>query len=161
MIELDELDHAIIKMLRANGRLTNAAVAKMLATPETTVRQRLRRLLDTRSIRVGLVVDAASIRLKLIAYLRLDADPKLIDSVISALVDLSCCSTVCRTTGEFNLMTTVTISGLDELSSVIAEKIELIRGVRRIDVRLCRRPVKDDYHNIRLVSTDRLEREGL
>ena len=43
---VDELDRRIIKMLQANGRLSNTEVARALDVTETTVRKRIAHLLD-------------------------------------------------------------------------------------------------------------------
>ena len=50
MIELDETDYAIIELLRADGRLPYRAIARELGLTETTVRARVRRLEESRTL---------------------------------------------------------------------------------------------------------------
>ena len=52
MRRVDELDRKIIKMLQADGRLSNTEVARSLDITETTVRKRIARLLDERLISI-------------------------------------------------------------------------------------------------------------
>src|SRR5690242_9968229 len=46
-LELDALDRDIIEALRADGRASNSAVAARLGVAEGTIRQRVKKLLDT------------------------------------------------------------------------------------------------------------------
>ena len=56
-IELDETDHAIIALLRTDGRLPFRSIARELALTEATVRARVRRLEESRTMRVVAVTD--------------------------------------------------------------------------------------------------------
>jgi Lrp/AsnC family transcriptional regulator for asnA, asnC and gidA len=49
---LDELDHGIMEALRADGRATNSAIADALDVTEGTVRQRVRKLLESGAFRI-------------------------------------------------------------------------------------------------------------
>ena len=52
MIELDEIDNAIIDLLRVDGRLPYRAIARELGLTETTVRARVKRLEESNTMRV-------------------------------------------------------------------------------------------------------------
>ncbi|MDP4916431.1 MAG: AsnC family transcriptional regulator, partial [Haliea sp.] len=56
-IDLDETDHGIIDLLRADGRLPYRSIARELGLTEATVRARVRRLEESRTMRVVAVTD--------------------------------------------------------------------------------------------------------
>jgi DNA-binding Lrp family transcriptional regulator len=56
-IELDDTDHRIIALLRDDGRLPYRSIARELGLTEATVRARVRRLEDSRTMRVVAVTD--------------------------------------------------------------------------------------------------------
>ena len=49
---IDDLDSKIITLLEKNGRIPNTDLAKKLRTSETTVRKRIKRLIDEDLIKV-------------------------------------------------------------------------------------------------------------
>ena len=52
-MRLDDLDHRIMAALRADGRASNSAIAEALGVVEGTIRQRLRKLLDSGMFKVA------------------------------------------------------------------------------------------------------------
>ena len=48
----DELDAAIVRLLSANGRLTNLEIARRLGSTESTVRRRITRLVEEQGLRI-------------------------------------------------------------------------------------------------------------
>jgi len=57
LISLDELDYAIIELLREDGRLSYRAIARELSLTEATVRSRVKRLEESGTMRVVAVTD--------------------------------------------------------------------------------------------------------
>ena len=57
LIALDDMDYAIIDLLREDGRLPYRAIARELGLTETTVRTRIRRLEESGTMRVVAVTD--------------------------------------------------------------------------------------------------------
>lgn len=55
---LDGTGQAIFNILRENGRVSNREVAHLLNISEGTVRQRLKKLLDRKAIRLGPIIDS-------------------------------------------------------------------------------------------------------
>ena len=52
LIDLDELDHSLIKMLRVDGRRSNRRIARDLDVSEGTIRTRIRRLQEVNLMRI-------------------------------------------------------------------------------------------------------------
>src|SRR5271166_1174214 len=57
---LDSIDSEIIKLLRSNGRATNQEIAERLSVTAATVSARLRRMEDSKAMRVVAVADFAA-----------------------------------------------------------------------------------------------------
>ena len=52
MTNLDLTDRCIISLLQVDGRLSHTEIARRLGIPEATVRRRMKRMLDERTIRI-------------------------------------------------------------------------------------------------------------
>ena len=57
LIDLDEIDQAIIGLLREDGRMAYRAIARQLDIAENTVRSRVRRMEESNTMRVVAVTD--------------------------------------------------------------------------------------------------------
>ncbi len=72
VVDLDNLDRAIINRLRVDGRRSNRDIGRDLDVSEGTVRQRIKRLLEARLMKVVSWIDPASIdRVGHVFYIRL------------------------------------------------------------------------------------------
>jgi Lrp/AsnC family transcriptional regulator for asnA, asnC and gidA len=71
-LSLDEMDKRIIRLLQRNARVPNTELARTLDVTETTIRNRVNRLLEDGLIEIVAVVD-----------------PKVIDASISAFLTLT------------------------------------------------------------------------
>src|SRR6266567_2165783 len=59
-LDLDEVDTGILEMLRSNGRATNQEIAERLSVSAATISARLRRLEESKTMRVVAVADFAA-----------------------------------------------------------------------------------------------------
>lgn len=69
---IDRLDSLIIGMLRANGKLTNAAIARYIGVSEETVRRRIQRLTANGILHPTVLVNQQGIGLPASAVIALD-----------------------------------------------------------------------------------------
>jgi len=133
MIQTDETDEAIIRLLQVDGRMSNREVARQLDLSEGTVRQRLKRLQETKAIRLGAVVDAVRIGLTFSCYLQIVAAAPKLRKVAKTIAELEAAAFVGITLGEHNLIVMVNARARDDLANIIQNQITPIDGVLHVD----------------------------
>ncbi len=133
MIETNETDEAIIRLLQTDGRMSNREVARQLNLSEGTVRQRLKRLQETKAIRLGAVVDAARIGLTFSCYLQIIVAAPKLRKAAEAIARLESAAFVGITLGEHNLIAMVNSHNRDDLADIIQNRITPIDGVLHVD----------------------------
>ncbi len=82
---IDELDRKIIKILQADGRLSNTEVARSLDITETTVRKRIARLLDEQLISIVAVPTPEATGMTLSAIMGVSVELTAIRDVASTI----------------------------------------------------------------------------
>lgn len=130
---MDELDRKIISLLQANGRASNAQIARQLSVSEGTVRRRVRRLLRQGIIRVVAVPDPEKLGFGTVALIGLQVDPDKIDRVADQLATLKEAQYVAITTGAYDIFIWVSLSSAEELGIFLRAKVGTVPGVRRTE----------------------------
>ncbi len=130
---MDELDGKIIKLLQANGRASNARMAREGGVSEGTVRRRLRRLVQDGVIKVIAVPHLERMGFPATALIGLQTDPAAVDDVASALVALHEVHYVAITTGAYDVFAWVALGSSEELGAFLRSTVGTIKGVRRTE----------------------------
>ena len=127
---MDELDHSLISLLRANARMTIADLAHKLGVSRGTVTNRLRKLEDTQVI-VGYTVrlkpEAEPERIR--AWMGVLVEGNQTRQVIASLLGEPGVSALHDTNGRWDLLAELEARSMSELSQVL-ERIRLISGIR-------------------------------
>jgi Lrp/AsnC family transcriptional regulator for asnA, asnC and gidA len=147
-LKLDEVDSAILALLRENGRMSNREVGRALEVSEGTVRQRLRKLVDAKVMRLGLVTDIHTTGLSVGVTVRIRADPGRTRAIAQALAALESTSFVALTLGRFDILTVLAARSRIEAAETIDNQIANIEGVLSIDVQ---EPVSYPKHRYDMV----------
>src|ERR1700759_3671649 len=88
-VELDDLDLRIIERLGEDARVSNREIGREFGLTEGTIRARLRRLIQTKTIRVSVVTNVERLKNPILAYLFVEADEAFhIDTVAQALAEV-------------------------------------------------------------------------
>ena len=82
---LDELDKRIIRLLQRNARVPNTEIGRALDVTETTIRNRVARLLDEKLIEIVAVVDPRATEATISAFLLLAVSPPDVGRVVEQL----------------------------------------------------------------------------
>lgn len=102
--EIDALDLKIIEFLQADGRIAYSIITKEIEVPETTIRYRVKRLLDENIISISAFLNTGKIEYKNIAYIELEVEPSFYEKVLEELIQLKDISYIASVTGQFNIM---------------------------------------------------------
>ncbi|WP_076590856.1 Lrp/AsnC family transcriptional regulator [Herminiimonas arsenitoxidans] len=134
-IKLDETDNAILDLLAQNGRMSNREVGRVLDIAEGTVRQRLKRLLETKAARIGLVTDVAAVGIAASAVLLINTLPEERRHVAARLAKRADCGFVGLTLGRYEMTAFISASTRVELAEILEEINVGIKGITKIEVR--------------------------
>ncbi|MFC3995356.1 Lrp/AsnC family transcriptional regulator [Nocardiopsis sediminis] len=142
-LEIDRTDAAIVRELQADGRLPFETLAGRVGLSRAAARLRVRRLLDTKAIRVVGVLHPAVRGIGALAHLsigvRRDAGP-----VAAAVADLPEATLVHLTAGRFPLIAQVRGYDLPRLTAVV-DRVRELPGVAEVDTAVYTNVVKDPY----------------
>ncbi|MQG18897.1 MAG: Lrp/AsnC family transcriptional regulator [SAR202 cluster bacterium] len=130
---MDSLDLKIVKILRSNGRATNATIARDCGVSEGTIRRRLKHLIDSEAIHIAAIPDPAKMGLEAEALVGVQVVPDKISSVASSLSDLDEVSWVANTTGTYDIFVWVVLDNSEALGEFLRSKVGLIPGIRRTE----------------------------
>jgi Lrp/AsnC family transcriptional regulator for asnA, asnC and gidA len=82
---LDDMDKRIVRVLQKNARTPNTEIARALGVTETTIRNRVARLLDEKQIGVVAVVNPEATEATISAFLEISLHTKNLDAVVEKL----------------------------------------------------------------------------
>lgn len=133
--KLDQTDEAILDLLTADGRMSNREIGRALDIAEGTVRQRLKKLLDARAARIGLVTDVAAVGIAASAVLMINTEPQMARAAARQLAQLAGCGFVGLCFGQFDMTALVSAPTRAALAQLIEREVTPIPGIRAIIVR--------------------------
>lgn len=142
---LDQIDRKIIRLLQKNGRLPIASIAKEINVSETTVRTRLKRLIENETIKIVAVSNPLKLGFEIIGNLKIHADLKRKDFILEHLKEIPAVNYVALTTGGTDIEAEFIAGSLEEFKRLIFEKISPIEGIKSIQTSLIVEIVKDTW----------------
>ncbi|MBE9537890.1 MAG: Lrp/AsnC family transcriptional regulator [Proteobacteria bacterium] len=132
LISLDELDYAIIDLLRADGRLPYRAIARELGLTETTVRSRVKRLEESGTMRVVAVTDIEAAGYQMLLAIGVQVENRSPSDVAADLAKIPEIFSVNVVVGTHDVEVLVVAEDLDALNNLLSEVLSSISGIRRL-----------------------------
>ena len=130
---MDDLDRRIIKLLQADGRASNARIAREVGVSEGTVRRRLRHLIQGDVIKVIAVPNLEQMGYGTAALIGIQTEPGKVDEVAESIATLEEAQYVAITTGAYDIFTWVGLESPNKLGSLLRSEVGTIPGVRRTE----------------------------
>lgn len=131
-IELDDTDYRIIALLRADGRLPYRSIARELGLTEATVRARVRRLEDSRTMRVVAVTDIGAAGYGMLLAIGVQVENRSPEEVARELAAIPEVFSVNVVVGAQDLEILMVAEDQDALHRLLQERIATMAGVRRL-----------------------------
>jgi Lrp/AsnC family transcriptional regulator for asnA, asnC and gidA len=131
-LELDAIDHGIISLLRADGRMPYRAIARELALTENTVRARVRRLEETNTMRVVAVTDIEAAGYSMLLAVGVQVEGRSPEEVARDLARFTEVFSVNVVVGTHDLEILVVAEGQLALERLLTERLAGVAGVRRL-----------------------------
>ena len=142
---LDQTDYKIIELLQKDGRMPNTVVAKEVGISEATVRSRLARLIREEYIQIVAVSNPHKLGFEIAGVLRINADVKKMDHVSAELSKIEQIWYIVHTTGGSDIYAEFNAHSIEDLNTLISQKIYKIDGVVTSETSLILKYVKRRY----------------
>ena len=134
MHRIDELDMKLLYELTRDGSVSVPALSKMLGINASVLYSRIKRLVKKRLIKkFTIVVDDSLLGIGVKASVGINRDPKLKDAIHKRLMETPEVASVSEVTGRFDIMIRVCAANLEELHTVVIEKIGRIDGIQNTE----------------------------
>lgn len=143
--EIDRVDHQLIRLLQKDGRLSHIELAKKIGISETTVRTRLKRLVEEEIIQVVAVANPLKLGFEVTGDLYIHAEMKKITQVLSELKKFRELWYIVMTTGETNINAEFVVENFEALNELIFNRISKIDGVIRTEISVIMKYEKRAY----------------
>ncbi len=128
----DEIDQKIIAILQKDSRVSNIEIAKSINRSESTVRQRLLKLLQRGVIkRFTIELNPAYLGYNTIAFIGINTHPSKLLRVVKALKKINEVKFLATSTGAFMIMCKIFANDGIHLGEIV-EKIEELEGVLEV-----------------------------
>lgn len=132
LITLDEIDHAIIDLLRADGRLPYRALARELELTEATVRSRVKRLEESGTMRVVAVTDIEAAGYQMLLAIGVQVEDRSPSDVALDLAKIPEIFSVNVVVGTHDVEILLVAEDLDALNALQAKVLSTVPGIRRL-----------------------------
>lgn len=134
MHSFDELDMKLLFELTRDGSVSVPALSKRLDINASVLYSRIKRLVKKRLIKkFTIVVDESLLGIGVKASVGINRDPKLKDLIHERMMDTPEVASISEVTGRFDIMIQVYAKNLEELHSVVIEKIGKIEGIQNTE----------------------------
>ncbi|MBW1799782.1 MAG: Lrp/AsnC family transcriptional regulator [Deltaproteobacteria bacterium] len=134
MVEcLNKTDHAIIRLLGHNARMTNTEIAERVGISESTVRNRIKKLVDNRVIQNIAVINPEILGYQLHSHIGIQVDYQKLRDVTEALKDLEAVHFLGSATGRYDLIIFCFFRTVDEQRHFLLEELAPIAGIVRTE----------------------------
>lgn len=128
-VSLDDLDRHIMKLLRHDGRLTYAQIARTVDVSEPTVRKRIDRLVHAGALIIAARVNPAPIGFPIDAFVGVRVVRGRGKEVGRRLAEMEHVAYVAYVTGSFDIMIQAYLPDIEGLFRFLHEDLEQIDGI--------------------------------
>ncbi len=134
---IDLLDSELIDLLMQDANISSTVLAKQLNVSSSTVRRRIKSLLEQGIIRIIAVPDLSKAGLPVVAFVSLEVTHEKIDSVLKILSKYPRVAWVSAASGRFNVRSVWWLSSTEELYRFIEGEMSKIDGIIRSETSIC------------------------
>lgn len=141
---IDPVDSQIVRLLQKNGRLPNTEIAKAVGISESTVRNRLNRLISDGCVSITAIGNPSRLGFDVIGNLVLTIDQRKTEHVIEELNQIRNLWYITHTVGAFDFFIEFSVRSLEELDRLLS-RIQSIEGILEVRTSLIRKGIRASY----------------
>jgi Lrp/AsnC family transcriptional regulator for asnA, asnC and gidA len=142
---LDKVDMKIIRILQHDGRTPNTDIARELGVSESTVRNRITRLIEKKVMQIVAVADPFKLGLDVAAMIKIHSDVKKVDQVAAELSKIDEIWYIAIATGRSTFDVEVYVKNIQQLNELLEKRIWLIDGIEQTETSVVLSYVKREY----------------
>jgi Lrp/AsnC family transcriptional regulator for asnA, asnC and gidA len=144
-IELDEVDRVILKSLRENSRMSLQEISRKAGVSDATIQFRLKRMKANGVIeRFTISTNPAATGYVVTAIILVQTDGDRHDQVLKDLTGIQEIIEVYGILGEYDLFLKVWSKSLEELNSIINDRIRSLEGIEDLHEIVVMERAKDE-----------------
>jgi Lrp/AsnC family transcriptional regulator for asnA, asnC and gidA len=130
----DELDMNLLFELTKDGSISVPALSKKLDINASVLYSRIKRLMKKKLIKkFTIVIDDSLLGIGVKATVGINRDPKLKDSIREKLLSIPEVVLISEVTGRFDMLIKVYSENLEELHTIVIEKLGKIEGIQNTE----------------------------
>ncbi|MFW6154981.1 MAG: Lrp/AsnC family transcriptional regulator [Planctomycetota bacterium] len=134
---VDDLDVGIVQLLDQDGRMSNVEMAKRLNVSESTIRQRLKRLVGGHVLRMQPLLNMERFGQWHLVLIGLSIEGRQLEQCARQLNTLDEVVNTMIVTGRFDLIATLLLENRRSLTEFITGKLAKVPGIRDSETFLC------------------------
>ncbi len=142
---LDDIDRQIIKLLQKDGRMPFLAIANELGLAEGTIRRRVARLIEEKTLQIVGVTDPLKVGMHTVAIVGMKVERSQIENITNALKNMSEVRYVALATGNYDLIIEIVVRSNDELLTFLIGKLGDIPGILNTGTSLVLKVAKQNF----------------
>lgn len=145
--KLDDIDHAIIKLLQKDGRMACAEIARQVGyVTERVVRFRIKRMRDEGILVISAVVKPETVGFPVMADVWIELESgRVMMEIADALANYPQVLYVACTTGDHDISIMIAARDNRELHWLVADVIGKLPGIKKATMLVIPKVVKDIY----------------
>jgi Lrp/AsnC family transcriptional regulator for asnA, asnC and gidA len=128
---IDDLDQRIIEELRHDGRRSHAELARRLGVAESTVRNRVSRLLSDGFVQIVALTNLGTLGYNVEVIINIEVQAGALTQVAQCLSEMDEVRYLGLTTGRYDIMISASFRDIDELYHFISERLNQTPGIWR------------------------------
>ncbi len=139
-VSLDETDKTILRLLQADGRVSNAEIARRVGLSDPATHARVKRLEETGVVRqYSTLLDREAIGYDMVCFINVSLQLHQFDAIerfkelVQDMPEVLECHHI---TGEFDYLLKAVFRNRDELQEFVVNKLTPISGMARINTSL-------------------------
>lgn len=144
-LKIDAVDSKIILLLQEDGRMSNKSIARELGIAESTVRTRLKRLIEDRIVKIVALSNPFDLGFEIAGNCKINVDQTKQDAIMERLVAIKELWYVALTTGGTDIDVDFIIPRFADLEPLLA-RITKIDGIRKVETNLIMRYGKHEFN---------------
>lgn len=127
---MDDIDREIVRILNNDGRINNIEIAKKLSISEGTVRNRIKKLVDSKEVKVTGLLNPDTVPEKQLVFLGIKvALSKDLSKITDRISKLECVQSAYITTGRYDIIIEVWLNVKFGLIQFLSETLASIEGI--------------------------------
>lgn len=134
---MDELDVGVVRLLEQDGRMSHSEIARRLGVSEGAIRQRLKRLIAGRMLRIQPVLNMERFGEWHLAIIGLNIEGRQLEQCADQIAKLPEVVNTMIVAGHFDLIAMLLLEDQKSLTDFITRKLAKVPGIRNSETFMC------------------------